>query len=266
MRLLIINPNTSRAMTAEILKAGRAALPATATDIALDAIQPECGPASIEGQLDEVVSAHWALDVVLPIADRYDGLIVACYSHHPLTGALREVLRQPVIGIMEASILHALPLGERFSIVTTSARWQPLLMEGVRSLGLERRCASVRSTGLSVLALGSLPPEIVRRRLIEESRLAVEQDGASVICLGCAGLAGLEDAIGEACGVPVIDGVKAGVLLTRSLVEAGATTSKRGLFSPPIRQAATNLPPGIARMYGDVPAPNTSPVQPENGG
>ena len=32
-------------------------------------------------------------------------------------------------------------------------RWQPLLEEGVRLLGVESRCASVRSSGLAVLDL-----------------------------------------------------------------------------------------------------------------
>jgi allantoin racemase len=249
MRLLLINPNTSADMTAAILAAGRAALPANAGDVAIDAVQPERGPASIEGQLDEVVSAHWALDAVLPIADRYDGFIVACYSLHPLIGALREVLDQPVVGIMEASILYALPLGGRFSIVTTSLRWQPLLTEGVRALGFEQRCASVRSSGLSVLELGSLPADLVRQRLCDEAVAAVQRDGASVICLGCAGMAGLEAAVSAASGVPVIDGVRAGVLFVRALVEARAHTSKHGLYSPPLGQAAIGLPPGIAPSY-----------------
>lgn len=252
MRLLLINPNTSADMTAAILAAGRAALPDSATNIVVEAIQPTRGPASIEGQLDEVVSAHWALDVILPIADRFDGFVVACYSHHPLVGALREVVNQPVVGIMEASILHALPLGERFSIVTTSSRWQPLLAEGVRALGFEQRCASVRSSGLSVLELGSLPAELVRQRLCEEAVAAVQLDGATVVCLGCAGMAGLEAAVSAASGVPVVDGVRAGVLLVRSLVEARAHTSKRGLYSPPLGQPAIGLPVGIAPLYSSA--------------
>jgi allantoin racemase len=266
MRLLLINPNTSADMTAAILAAGRAALPASASGVTVDAIQPARGPASIEGQLDEVVSAHWALDAVLPIADRYDGFIVACYSHHPLTGALREALDQPVVGIMEASILHALPLGERFAIVTTSQRWQPLLSEGVRALGFEQRCASVRSSGLSVLELGSLSSELVRQRLCEEAVAAVRHDGASVICLGCAGMTGLEAAVSAAAGVPVVDGVRASVLLMRSLVESRAHTSKRGLYSPPLGQPATGLPAGIAPIYSSLRSATPTVAAPESDG
>jgi allantoin racemase len=262
MRLLLINPNTSAHMTAAILAAGRAALSVTSAGVVVEAIQPDRGPASIEGQLDEVVSAHWSLDAVLPVADRYDGFIVACYSQHPLIGALREVLEQPVVGIMEASILHALPLGEKFSIVTTSPRWQPLLEEGVRALGFERRCASVRSSGLSVLELGTLPAHHVRQRLCEEAVAAVQHDRASVISLGCAGMAGLEEEISAASGVPVVDGVRAGVLLVRSLVESRSRTSKTGLYSPPLGQPAIGLPAGIAPQY----APTIPTTAVENDG
>ena len=129
MRLLIVNPNTSHEMTETIQVAARAA---AGTDVTVDAICPDYGPESIEGVFDEVVSAYWTLDKVMRVAHEYDGFIIACYSPHPAIGALREALTQPVLGIMEASILHALPLGSRFSIVTTSPRWQPLLAEGVR--------------------------------------------------------------------------------------------------------------------------------------
>lgn len=246
MRLLIINPNTSHEMTETIQVAARAA---AGPDVTVDAVCPDQGPESIEGVFDEVVSAYWTLDKVLRLANEYDGFILACYSAHPAIGALREALTQPVLGIMEASILHALPLGSRFSIVTTSPRWQPLLEEGVRLLGVESRCASVRSSGLAVLDLDRLPADEVRTRLIAEARAAVEEDGAEVICLGCAGMAGLEEGIRTATGVPVIDGVRAAVVLVQSLVSTGVRTSKRNLYRPVDRRAGTGLPTGIALGY-----------------
>jgi allantoin racemase len=154
------------------------------------------------------------------------------------------------MGIMEASILHALPLGSRFSIVTTSPRWQPLLEEGVRLLGVESRCASVRSSGLAVLDLDALPQDAVLQRLCAEAQAAVEEDGAEVICLGCAGMAGLEEAIRESTGVPVIDGVRAAVVLVQSLVSTGARTSKRNLYRPVDPRPALQFPDGIAIAYG----------------
>jgi allantoin racemase len=245
--LLVINPNTSAAMTRTILAAAR---DAAESDVVVEALAPRLGPASVEGHVDEVVSAYWTLEAALPVAGDFDGVIVACYGPHPVIGALREVLTGPVVGIMEASILHALPLGERFSIVTTSTRWPPLLREGVRALGLQERCASIRASGLAVLDLETLPSEVVRERLCGAALQAVEQDGAEVICLGCAGMAGLDRAVTEAARVPVVDGVTAAVALVTGMVRTGAATSKRALYQPvDERPLAVGLPPGISAAY-----------------
>jgi allantoin racemase len=227
-------------MTRTILGAAREA---AGSEVVVDALAPRFGPASIEGQVDEVVSAYWTLEAALPVAGDYDGVVVACYSPHPVIGALREVLTRPVVGIMEASILHALPLGERFSIVTTSPRWPPLLREGVRALGLQDRCASIRSSGMAVLDLETLPAEVVRERLCAVALQAVEQDGAEVICFGCAGMAGLDRAVMEAVRVPVVDGVTAAVALVTGMIRTGAATSKRTLYQPVDKRSLVIGPP-----------------------
>jgi allantoin racemase len=246
MRLLVVNPNTSAEMTATILATAQAA---AGPGVQVDAINPARGPASIEGQFDEVISAYCTLETVLPIAHQYHGLVLACYGHHPVIGALREALDQPILGIMEASILHALPLGDRFGIVTSSPRWIPLLEEGVRALGVEGRCATVRSSGLAVLDIAALSDDEVAARLCSEAKVAVEQDGADVICLGCGGMAGLEAFVSEATGVPVIDGVRAATILVRGLVEAGGRTSKRNRYRRVEPRPALGLPASIARVY-----------------
>jgi allantoin racemase len=153
------------------------------------------------------------------------------------------------MGIMEASVLYALPLGSRFSVVTTSPRWQPLLEEGIRLLGVETRCASVRSSGLAVLDLDRLPPDEVCARLAEEACAAVADDGAEVILLGCAGMAGLQESVARVAGVPVVDAVWAGVVLVGALARAGAQTSKRNLYRPVERRPDVDVPPGLARIY-----------------
>src|SRR5258708_21954971 len=50
-----------------------------------------------------------------------------------------------------------------------------------------------------------LPQDEVCARLAAEARLAVEMDGAEVILLGCAGMAGLQESVASAAGVPVVD-------------------------------------------------------------
>jgi len=246
MLLLVVNPNTSPEMTTAILETARS----VAEDTVIDAVQPDHGPASVEGRFDEVVSAYWTLARVLPIAEDYDGILIACYSAHPVIGALREALRKPVLGIMEASVLQALPLGDQFSIVTTSARWRPLLLEGVRLLGVERRCASVRSTGMTVLDLEAIAECDVVERIRVEAKAAVEEDGAEVVCLGCAGMTNLREAVQRTISVPVLDGVQAGITMLRGLVVSGVSTSKWNTYRAPDRRLADGLPEGIAQVYG----------------
>jgi allantoin racemase len=134
--------------------------------------------------------------------------------------------------------------------VTTSPRWEPLLDDGLRSLGLHERCASVRSSGLAVLDLDRLPHQDVLQRLAEQAELAVTRDGAEVIVLGCAGMAGLQNAVAERVHVPVIDAVAAGVSLVAALAQAGARTSKLNLYRSVLPRNTAELPPGLAHIYG----------------
>jgi allantoin racemase len=252
-RLLVVNPNTSRDMTHTIdVSAQRAA---QAVGVECDTVCPSTGPESIEGRFDEIVSAYWTLDCVTQVADQYEGVVVACFGPHAAIEGIREATSLPTMGIMEASILYALPLGARFSIVTTSPRWQPLLEEGVHQLGVDGRCASVRSTGLAVLDLDRLPRDQVCQRLAEEAARAVEVDHAEVILLGCAGMAGLEEAVARATGVPVVDAVWAGVVMVGALARSGARTSKRNLYRPVDPRPPMSLPPGLAATYARTPRP-----------
>jgi allantoin racemase len=252
MRLLVINPNTSREMTETIRVSAQAAAEAAGVEVATRC--PSAGPESIEGRFDEIISAYWTLDCVMRVVGQYAGIVVACYGPHAAIEGIREATDIPTLGIMEASILCALPLGSKFGIVTTSPRWQPLLEEGVRSLGMESRCAGVRSSGLAVLDLEREPEEQVRKRLAEEAHAAVLEDGAEVIILGCAGMAGLEESVAAAAGVPVVDSVRAGVTMVAALARSGARTSKHNLYRPVEARSVGELPPGLARVYrGETP-------------
>lgn len=149
---------------------------------------------------------------------------------------LREALpdRQPVVGIFDAALLHASQLGTSFGIVTTDARWEPLLTEDIRRFGFSHRCAGVVSSGLSVLEAESLPRAAVASRLAEKARKMVEVQKADVIILGCAGFVGLEDAVRSTVGkgVPIIDGVQAGVEVLIGLIQTRQKTSSVGAYAP----------------------------------
>ena len=76
----------------------------------------------------------------------------------------------------------------------------------------------------------------------------------SGILLGCAGMAGLQESVSLAAGVPVVDAVWAGVVEVGALARAGAQTSKRNLYRPvDPRPGLDVLPPGISAVYRRSP-------------
>jgi allantoin racemase len=230
MRILLINPNTSQSFTEKIQAiADKYASPGTH----VVATNPESGPRSIESIYDELLSAPGTLEVALASLDHYDAFVIACYSDHPTVYALREITDKPVLGIAEASIYVACMLGYKFSVVTTNREWEPLLWDAVRHYGMAERCASVRSTGMPVLALESASPDETYRMILDASRQAMEKDGAEVICLGCAGMSGLDKKLEAELNIPVVDGVVSALKLLEGLVGYGARTSKRLAYSQP---------------------------------
>ncbi len=60
--------------------------------------------------------------------------------------------------------------------------------------------------------------------------------------LGCAGMAGLEQAVAVATGVPVVDGVAAAVRLAESLVGLGLRTSKVRTYARPREKEIVGWP------------------------
>jgi allantoin racemase len=239
MRILIINPNTTYAFTEAIEKT---AVQVKSVDTEVICTNPAAGPSAIESDYDELLSVAPCLDVVLPQRDDFDALVIACYGNHPLTYATREALNQPVIGIMEASLHLACTVGGRYSIVTSGDRAIHMFWRGVRDLGLEKHCASIRSTHTSVLALEGEQKLDVRDLIIKEAWTAIEQDGAEVISLGCAGMVGLAEEMSEQLGVPVIDGVAAGVKVAEALLGCGLFTSKQGAYAPLPKKEYAQMP------------------------
>ena len=245
-RILVINPNTNEDMTRTIAAAAEAC---TAPRTAVDVITNSVGPRSIEGFFDDVLSTASILETLVQEEGNYDAFVIACFSAHPAVTAGKEAITKPVVGIFEAACLLSCLIGSKFAIVTTSARWEPLLEDGVRQMGLISRCAGVLSSGLSVLDLERKSPEEVERMLLSAGRKAVEERGAEVICLGCAGMAGLSEQLGRQLHLPVIDPVSAAVKLAESLIYQQLSTSKIGAYRPVDPRETVGLSEPLAKVF-----------------
>jgi allantoin racemase len=89
----------------------------------------------------------------------------------------------------------------------------------------------VRECGLGTAEVDADPAAAVAA-IVDEAARAVNEDGAGVICLGCAGMAGVASAIASKVGVPAVDGVAAAVALAEAVVGLGLSTSKAGVYAP----------------------------------
>ena len=250
MRILFINPNTSQSFTDLILDiAQQYKEPGTV----VAARNPLSGPRSIESVYDELLSAQGTLQLFLAEIGQFDGFIIACYSDHPAIYAMRELTDKPVLGIAESSMLMSCMLGYRFSVVTSNQEWEPLLWDAVRHYGLEQRCASIRSTGMAVLDLEADDGQSSYNSIRDAARKALDEDGAEVICLGCAGMSGLDKELERELNVPVIDGVVSALKLMEGLLRYGSRTSKRRAYAYPRHKDLDNLPTEFDQGYNDYP-------------
>jgi allantoin racemase len=230
MRLLIVNPNTTAAMTERIAVAARAAA-AAGTDII--AVNPVDGPVSIEGYYDEVFSLPGLLaEIAKGDALGVSAHIIACFDDAGLEAA-RSLVRAPVIGIGEAAFHLAALVGYRFAVVTTLSRSIAAVETNLLKYGLGHRCASVRACEVPVLALED-PGSDASAKIGVEIQRAIREDRAEAIVLGCAGMAELAAHLAEQHGVPVIDGVSSAVKLAEACATLGLKTSKIGAYAAPL--------------------------------
>src|SRR6476619_1833634 len=198
MRILVANVNTTESMTDSI---GGQAIAAAAPGTEIVPLTPVFGAESVEGNYESYLAAIAVMETVRHYPEPYDAVIQAGYGEHGREG-LQELLDVPVVDITEAAASTAMYLGHRYSVVTTLDRAVPLIEDRLLLAGLDRRCASVRSSGMAVLELESEPERAVAA-IVAEAEAAVRDDHAEWICLGCGGMAELESAVHKRTEMPV---------------------------------------------------------------
>ena len=225
--ILLINPNTTAAMTDAMAVAGQDVLP---PDSRLIARTSAYGPASIEGYYDEVFSVPPMLDIINNEVT-FDGVVIACFDDTGVEAA-RCASPKPVIGICQAACQMATILANSFAIVTTLSRSVPALEHRVLGYGFDRQCRAIRASDIPVLALEQ-GDEDIYQTLKAACLATLDQDGAEAIVLGCAGMVSLQKRLQAELGVPVIEGVTAAIALMDGLARLPLGTSRRCGYARP---------------------------------
>jgi Asp/Glu/hydantoin racemase len=148
--------------------------------------------------------------------------------------ALRSVLDIPVFGPGKVSMLAALMLGDRFSVLTMASRWKPLYKKALDELGLHHKCASVRAIEVAPdnQALLSGKEEDVFPLLEAAARRAIDEDGAEVIVLGSTTMHQSHAWLSQRLPVPVINPGPLSYKMVEAALGLGLSHSRQGYPRP----------------------------------
>ena len=222
MKILVINPNSDTDITQAIQR--------TSENFARGVFDVECkptpgAPAFIETYEDAAAAAPGMIQLVKENEDTCDAYVVACHSD-PHLDTIKEITKKPVVGIGEASMKMASMLGHSFSVVSDNTHSIPNKEFLASQYHLQDVLASVRAPQEEISGLSD------EEKCLQTAQLAVEEDRAEVIVLGCAAMTGLDKPLQEKLGVPVLDGIVCALIIASGLARYGVSISKVRRYNP----------------------------------
>lgn len=239
IRLLVVNPNTTDAVTERL---GRTAISAAAPGTRVEAVAAPSGIAVIETLEQSRLAGDAVVRLLVRRAGDFDAAIIAAYSDPGLREA-RACVSQPVVGIAEASILEATALGGRFVVLMPGGP----LIDYVRQLAIDagaaRQLAAVREFD-APLSMVAADPMRFLEPLRQALCRAVEDDRADAIIVGGGPLAGIAERLASEFHVTLLDGVTCAVRRAERLVRARRAPTS----GPEANGPSVNSTDGRSRM------------------
>lgn len=234
MRLLLLNPNTTEALTQRLAASARAVLPAEVSLLPLTA--PDGFP-YISSRAEAQIAGARVLDLMAERHGEFDGAVIAAFGD-PGLAAARESFDLPVTGMTEASMASALQLGQRFAFVTFTPRLAPWYAGEVTRAGLEGRFAGVHAPEAAFASVATVAEEMAAILRDLCCRVAREAD---VLILAGAPLAGLAPEIAADVPAVLLDPVRAAVLQAHALWRLRPAGADRGSYARPPGKDSTGL-------------------------
>lgn len=230
MRLLIINPNTTHALTHKIESLAQSFL---GYSTKITTVSGRFGPRYIASRATFAIACHATIDAYAEHGTDSDCVLLACFGD-PGLEALREVCPGHVIGLIDASANEAIKDNHCFSIVTGGHLWKPMLEEALTIRGWSANVASIQSVAPDG-GMIARDPEGALKILLHACDRCINQDGAEAIILGGAGLIGMADKISMIRSYPVICSVMAGLRAVKAISE----TNPRKIHLPNLQRVET---------------------------
>lgn len=241
MRILLVNPNMTGAMTDAMLAIARRVAGDRAEITPLTA---ERGFPYIASRAEAQIAGGIALEMIAEHVEGVDAVVIAAFGDPGLTAA-RELFDVPVIGMAEAAVMSAAMLGERFSVVTFSPLMTRWYAECVEATGFGPRFTGVRTPASREVDVSRVATDL-RPDLVALARRAAEEDGADVVILGGAPLAGLAQEIAGETPAILIDPIAAATAQAIALASLGISFTGRGCRPAP--KSSVGLTSALSRI------------------
>lgn len=242
MRILLLNPNTTNAITERLFETASLV---TAPGTELVPLTASRGVPYIATRAEAQIGGAIALEMLAEHHTTVDAAIIAAFGDPGLLGA-RELFDIPVIGMAEAAMLAACMLGRRFAIVTFATALGPWYEECVAMHGMTGRCAGIRMLDGTFIAISDVQEE-KEDVLVALAERTIADTSADCIIFGGAPLAGLAAKVAHRIPVPVVDQVQAAVKLAEAVVALQPQKASVGTFRRPGAKATLGLPAALAR-------------------
>ncbi len=260
MRILLANPNTSTALTARMAAVAAQALP---VDVRLSSATAPRGFPYISNRSEAQVAGTITLEMLARQGKGVDAAIIAAFGD-PGVRAARDLMPYPVIGVAEAAMLSAAMLGERFAILAFTWRMQGWYRDCVHQVGLERRFAGFRAPTHAPRSPETAQDDL-RDALLECVRACRERDGADVVIVAGAPLAGFAQNAAAETGVLLVDPILAAThqAIAMSRLTMSSRLTPRGRDDP---KPSTGLDPMLAALFSGCPVPQPEALRDSRNG
>lgn len=240
MRLFLINPNTTQALTDRLAASASQVLEKTVDLVSVTATR---GFPYISSRAEAQIAGAEVLATLAERAPDADAVIIAAFGDPGLRAA-RELFDMPIAGMTEASMLAACSLGDRFAFVTFTPALGPWYLEQVRAAGLDARFAGLHAPDERFGDIATVAEDM--RTILAETCHAAART-ADVLILAGAPIAGLVPLIRDEVPAILIDPVQAAVLNAVGQWRLAPRGADRASFARPPAKASTGLATSLAR-------------------
>ena len=227
-RLLLINPNTSAAVTQRLNDIAQ-----LRPQLDVVALTASFGAPYISTEADCAIAAHAVLQAwrdAKRLYPSFDAVLIGCFGD-PGLFALKEEAEIPVFGLAQASFAQANRVGA-YGVLTGGRAWGPMLKRLALALPEGARLAGVETVELTGAQLAK-DPQLAFECLRDAARLMCDRSTLQSLIVGGAGLAGFASLLQSEVDCPLIDSVEAALDAVCSLDPSTIHSAVPSKPSPP---------------------------------